>query len=160
MKQRDAWYVPAESVYCILEVKPCLDASTIGYAAKKIASVRKLKRTSAKFVGEARVSPKRVLRPIVGGIVTLNCNWRRDGLALRKSLVGLSAHELLDIGCALQWGTFTTEKNPKKLDIQLSDHDEALIYFYLQLFTLLQKIGTVPAIDIGAYSINLHARSI
>ena len=38
--------IPAESVYAVFEAKQSIDASQVDYAAKKIASVRALHRTS------------------------------------------------------------------------------------------------------------------
>jgi len=59
-------HIPAESVYAVLEVKQDLTKSQIEYAGNKIASVRRLRRTSAEFVhatGRSRTTPK----PILGG---------------------------------------------------------------------------------------------
>ena len=49
LQQNGATYIPAESVYVVIEVKPTIDASTIKYASQKALSVRRLKRTSAKI---------------------------------------------------------------------------------------------------------------
>ena len=46
--QNDALYITAESVYAVFEVKQELNSQTLSYASNKIASVRTLKRTSAK----------------------------------------------------------------------------------------------------------------
>src|ERR1700730_11405322 len=45
--QNDAKFVPAESVYGVIEVKQDLSAANIKYAGEKAATVRKLRRTSA-----------------------------------------------------------------------------------------------------------------
>ena len=44
--QNETKYVPAESVYAIIEVKQNLNKEHVEYAGKKAASVRKLHRTS------------------------------------------------------------------------------------------------------------------
>ena len=43
-------FVPVESVYAAFEVKPELNAQRVQYAIKKVASVRRLQRTSAPVV--------------------------------------------------------------------------------------------------------------
>jgi len=50
LRQNGATYVPAESVYAVIEVKPTLNPASIRYTADKAASVRRLKRTSAPIV--------------------------------------------------------------------------------------------------------------
>ena len=47
--QNGAYYVPAESVYAVIEAKQDISKGMIEYAAQKAASVRKLKRTNAVF---------------------------------------------------------------------------------------------------------------
>ena len=67
-------HIPSESVYAVLEVKQDLTKEQIEYAGEKIASVRRLRRTSAEFVhatGRSRTTPK----PILGGIVTYESGW-------------------------------------------------------------------------------------
>ena len=46
-------------------------------------------------------------------------------------------------------GTFYIDSETNKL--QISNAEESLIYFFLKLFKELQKIGTVPAMDINEY---------
>ena len=42
--------IPSEGVYAILEVKPILDRANMEYAGQKVASVRRLQRTSAAII--------------------------------------------------------------------------------------------------------------
>lgn len=47
-------YIPAESVYAVFEVKQDVEGH-IEYAAKKVESVRKLKRTSISMVASGKL---------------------------------------------------------------------------------------------------------
>ena len=59
-KQDNFMYIPAESVYAVFEVKQDVEGH-IEYAAKKVESVRKLKRTSISMVASGRTTPARPL---------------------------------------------------------------------------------------------------
>ena len=48
-KHEQVIYVPAESVYAVIEVKQELNKANLNYAGEKAASVRKLSRTSAEI---------------------------------------------------------------------------------------------------------------
>jgi hypothetical protein len=74
--QDGALYVPAESVYAVLEVKPELDKGTVEYAGKKAASVRALKRTSVPVPHAGGVFEPRKLFEILAGIVALESSWK------------------------------------------------------------------------------------
>ena len=92
-------YIPAESVYAVLEVKPELSKTTIEYAGKKIASVRRLQRTSANIPhagGEFDApDPKRIL----GGLVAARSAWKSgQGKAFRQAINCLSEEHRLDLG--------------------------------------------------------------
>src|SRR5438128_2046395 len=50
-------YVPAESVYAVLEVKPELNKENLEYASQKAASARKLHRTSVEIRHAGGVYP-------------------------------------------------------------------------------------------------------
>lgn len=53
-KQDGFMYIPAESVYAVFEVKQDVEGH-IEYAAKKVESVRKLKRTSISMVSSGKL---------------------------------------------------------------------------------------------------------
>lgn len=67
-------YIPAESVYAVLEVKQNLDRQHVVYAGKKVASIRRLERTSAPVATIDGVR-KRETFPILGGIITSESDW-------------------------------------------------------------------------------------
>jgi len=147
LRQNGATYIPAESVYAVIEAKPNLNLNSLRYAANKAASVRRLKRTSAPIV-EARGKIGKPKPPfdIFAGILTLegSLNNRQE-----KELKKLAPEKFLNFGCSLSKGAFYIEK--ETLDIEKSDKNYGLVFFFIKLFSSLQLVGTVPAIDIKKY---------
>lgn len=88
--QDSVFYIPAESVYAIFEVKQELNKQYIEYAGEKAASVRRLKRTSAVIPhAGGQYSPK-VPFTIIAGILTLSSSWNPPlGESLEESLQSL-----------------------------------------------------------------------
>jgi len=147
-------YIPAECVYAVFEVKQEFNKENIEYAAEKIKSVRVLNRTSAAIVhaGGHIPTPKPPLR-ILGGILTLASEWKDTfGETFKGCLNSLTEYDQIDIGCVLEKGAFTVDYQELAFSIELSTQEEALIYFFLKLLSNLQKLGTVPAMDIEAYA--------
>ena len=143
-------YFPAESVYAIFEIKQELSKGHIEYAGKKIASVRNLHRTSNVIIERGKPYEARKLHYILGGILTLQSIWNPPlGIPFRTSLRSLSDNQRLDLGCALNSGSFRA--NHSTPEIETSTSEKSLIFFFLTLLSKLQKIGTAPAIDIAAY---------
>jgi len=149
-----AFYVPAESVYAVLEVKPELNANYIAYAGKKAASVRRLRRTSAPITYVKGVYPPKKPFRILAGIVAARSSWKPAfGPGFQSAIRKRVAIERLDLGCILQAGGFEVRyKSHSKAEISTSQPDESLIFFFLSLLALLQKLGTAPAIDIREYA--------
>jgi len=71
-RQDGVLYVPAESVYAVLEVKQELTRNYIKYAGKKAASVRRLHRTSASIIHLGGRSPGKRPFDILAGVVSLD----------------------------------------------------------------------------------------
>jgi hypothetical protein len=153
--QNAALYVPAESVYAVLEVKQFLCKQVLDYAGKKAASVRKLLRTTAPIPHAGGTFKPKTPFPILAGILTLSSPWKPffaqtffDALHAQPEI------NRLDLGCVLQEGafdlTYPETKDPFKID--QSNPKSALIFFFLHLLTRLQSLGTVPAMDISAYA--------
>ena len=63
--------VPAESVYAAFEAKQSANATQIRYAQDKVATVRRLHRTSLPIPHAGGVFPAKALIPILGGIADL-----------------------------------------------------------------------------------------
>jgi hypothetical protein len=67
--------IPAESVYAVFEAKQTADASLVAYAQEKVASVRRLHRTSLPIPYAKGVYPAKPLIPILGGLLTFESEW-------------------------------------------------------------------------------------
>lgn len=150
-------YVPAESVYAVIEVKQNLNKAHIDYAGKKAASVRQLRRTSAEIPFVGGIYRPKPLHKILAGIITIESDWKDPlGDSLRKNLAADDANQEVDFGCAIKHGSFWVERN-SKLSVKRSESDESLLFFFLRLLKALQSTGTVPAIDINEYAKVLHS---
>lgn len=151
--QANQRYVPAESVYAVLEVKQDLSRDHINYAGDKAASVRSLRRTSAPVRHVEGVANPRPLPPIVAGILTYQSSWTPPfGDPLRQALSGLATEQRLNIGCALAHGTFEAGYPASGgVDLTVIDGPRSLVQLLMRLLKQLQVMATAPAIDYEAY---------
>lgn len=148
--QNGILYLPAESVYAVFEVKQDLTKEHMEYAGKKIASVRRLHRTSASIPYAAGVYPPKRLHRILSGVLTTKSGWAEPfNTAFKNCLSSFPDDQQIDCGCVLQAGSFYYDYAEKKL--RTSTPNESLVFFFLQLLVLLQEMGTVPAIDLNEY---------
>lgn len=145
--QDGAIYIPSESVYAVFEVKQELDKTNIEYAMNKVSSVRRLKRTSATIThAGGKFEPKNP-SPIIGGLITLSSKYDIcQSKSFGDNILVDDAMKQLDIGIVLEQGTYSKSGT----DLKVSKKD-GLLYFFLQLLSALQSIGTVTAMDIGEY---------
>lgn len=145
-----AIYIPAESVYAVFEVKQTLNKDHLEYAGKKAESVRNLYRTSDSIIHAGGEYTPIIPKPIIAGILTYDCEWT-NGLndTFIANLKNLQGNKILNLGCSLTVGTFYINSESDRLQISIAD--ESLVYFFLKLFKELQKIGTVPAMNIDEY---------
>ncbi len=151
--QDSAIYIPAESVYAVFEVKQEFNKEYIEYAGDKAESVRKLKRTSAPIPYANGCYPPKPHNKILAGILTLSSTWVDPlGESFVKCIKNLTENQRIDIGCVLESGSFNIKYSGSDLEIKKSNAEEAFIYFFLVLLMELQKLGTIPAIDIEAYA--------
>jgi hypothetical protein len=181
LTQNGIHYIPAEGVYAVFEVKPDLKGnievqgesiSYIEYAGGKVESVRKLKRTTTSIIDRGSKYNPRPLTKIVGGILA-STNSIKKVETLENQLRSLSGLSGLDMGCAVDFGSFfidhegeedtnTTNYQQRINDyyqnrtingIEFSKQEVSLVSFFFQLLRYLQQsIGTVAAIDLGEYS--------
>lgn len=160
-KEETALYIPAESVYAALEVKQDLAKDSIEYAAGKVASVRRLYRTSAPIPHAGGVFDPKEPFDIIAGLLTLGSQWSPAfGESFESAIRSLAAHERIDLGCTLQHGSFDIMYGEKdELRITKSEREESLIFFLLRLLARLQQLATAPAIDITAYQKSLRQRT-
>ncbi len=151
--QANQRYVPAESVYGVLEVKQDLSREHLLYAGDKAASVRRLHRTSAPIpYAEGSYKPRPLPR-IVAGIVTYQSSWIPPfGDPLRDALGELPPGNQLDIGCALLHGAFEAHyREGNGVELMVVEGPRSLVQFLMRLLKQLQDLATAPAIDFGAY---------
>jgi hypothetical protein len=147
--------IPAEAVYAVFEAKQEINAGYVAYAQEKAARVRQLYRTSAEVMtidGLRRATPQ----PILAGFLAFENGWTSDDADeyLKKALAKDQGDGQLNMGCIAAYGTFGCEGEDCQTSIV---HDKAVTMFLLSLITKLQKIGTVPAIDMTAYAAWLHS---
>jgi len=151
--QANQRYIPAESVYGVLEVKQDLTREHVLYAGTKAASVRRLHRTSAPIpYAEGAYKPRSLLR-IVAGIVTYQSSWAPPfGEPFRNALAELPPDNQLDVGCALLHGAFEARyRDSNNVELTVVDGSRSLVQFLMRLLKQLQVLATAPAIDYEAY---------
>jgi hypothetical protein len=151
--QADQRYVPAESVYAVIEAKQDLDRDHVLYAAGKAESVRKLHRTSAPISYASGKYEPRSLPRIIAGIVAYESTWMPPfGDALVNALKSLGPDSELDIGCALVNGVFEAEYS-SGIDVSLTTvgATHSLVQFLFRLLRSLQAMATAPAIEYNKY---------
>jgi len=141
-------FVPAESVYAVLEAKQEINAEYLGDAADKAESVRALSRTSGPLIDRGEEQAPRELPRVLAGIIALTCGWK-DGLetSFRENLVKHPDNRAIDLGCALDAGAFEVPVDRNFGDVEVTPANTALVSFFLALVRRLQALGTVPAID-------------
>lgn len=183
-RQNGIYYIPAEGVYAVFEVKPDLNGSAVVngesvnnilYAGLKIESVRRLIRTSTNIIDRGITKNARPLTKILGGILT-SVNTYSKVNTVEKHLCSTNGLKSLDMGCIIEGGSFYVDYNgvENESDSDFNDRinnyyknrtfdklvfssaEKSLVTFFLQLLRYLQQsIGTVAAIDLKEYSANL-----
>jgi hypothetical protein len=99
--------IPAESVYAVFEAKQAINAEYIAYARKKVASVRRLHRTSLPIPHAGGTYPAKPPTHILGGLLTFESDWSPGlGQPLTDALAGGDADSRLDLGCVAAHGMF------------------------------------------------------
>lgn len=142
-------YVPAESVYAVLESKQELDKDLIEYAGAKAESVRRLRWTSGKITAiTGNHGPREPFVPLAG-IVAYESTWKPPfGDPFNATVSGLSELQRLDLGIAAAHGCFEVDQSK---GIRTYPAERALSAFLIRLLARLQALGTVPAIDYDVY---------
>lgn len=150
-------YFPAESVYAAFEVKQDISRENLAYAGAKVASVRRLSRTSARIPhAGGDYSPKTPGR-IIGGLLATGTKWKTPlGKPFERSLLGLDEESALDLGCVIQHGAFSVNHEAEPPVVTRSQPNLSLTFFILSLLETLQALGTVAAIDYGEWLRHAH----
>jgi hypothetical protein len=142
--------VPAESVYAAFESKQTINASHVAYAQDKIASVRRLHRTSLPVPHAGGTYDPKVPQHILGGLLTFESDWIPPlGESLSKALAANLDDGKLDLGCVAAHGVFGCDATNC---YSFSPHGKPATSFLLELIARLQESATVPMIDIRAYA--------
>lgn len=162
--------IPVEAVYAVFEVKPTLNKKYINSARQKVASVRRLRRTSApiKYAGGAYGATDPSSKHIIGGLLAAEGSWanRKATIAkLKQHLPSVGLDDSLDIGVAVNMIAFDHTPVPvelgsreEEIPLEFSAESDQLIHFGIRLFRQLQQLGTVLAIDMGEYESALVRR--
>jgi len=141
--------VPAESVYAVFEAKQTINAANVRYAQTKLASVRRLHRTSLPIPTASGVVAAKPLHSIIGGILTLDSEWSPPmGQPLTEALHSNKADGRLDLGCIAAHGIFASNG----FSHMAASGGKPATAFLLELIAQLQTIATVPMIDIREYA--------
>jgi hypothetical protein len=143
--------IPAEGVYAVFEAKQAINAAQVEYAQKKVASVRRLHRTSLPIPYAKGVYPPKPLIPIYGGLLTFESDWT-PGMAepLLNALAKGNGDEQLDLGCVAAHGYFSLDAGQTRHQLHLGSKPATAFLF--KLISQLQFSGTVPMIDVQAYA--------
>lgn len=153
-KRKATLYIPAESVYAVLEIRQSISKQNLEYAGSKARSVRVLKRTSAP-VRQIDGSLKRrdQIPPILAGILTVDSEWKPPfGKSFESVLSFLDEQSKINLGISLRYGSFDCfYKKDGKVAIKISPPETALISFFINLTKQLQLLGNAPGIDLDAY---------
>lgn len=147
-------YIPAESVYAVFDAKQDLSRANVLYAADKVASVRRMERTTAEIPHAGGTYGPKAPPRILGGVLTLESEWNpRFGdpllTAIRDS--GDDASRL-DVGCVAARGAFRVDAG-NEIALDVWGHPAGtLVWFVTRLLAMLQAMATVPAIDISRWA--------
>jgi hypothetical protein len=146
-KQDGTLVIPAEGVYAVFEAKQSIDADQVQYAAKKVASVRELHRTSLPIPSAGGPQPAKTPGHILGGLLTFESEWSPSmGGPLLKALTAAEATAPLDLGCVAAHDIFMRQDDGFAIEAD----KRAATAFLLELIARLQTAPTVPMIDVRA----------
>ncbi len=143
--------IPAESVYAVFEAKQSINAVRVTYAHEKVASVRRLHRTSLPIPHAGGTYAPKPLIPILGGILSFESDWKPPlGGSVEAALEDADDASRLDLGCVAAHGHFMRQESTGKY--QFYKQGKPATAFLFRLISELQFSGTVPMIDIQAYA--------
>lgn len=142
--------VPAESVYAVFEAKQTINAAQVAYAQEKVASVRRLHRTSLPIPYAGGTYDPKPLSPILGGLLKFESDWNPAfGHPLTGALSSGDPAGRLDLGCVAAHGVFGCDSSGC---YTITPGGKPATAFLLELIARLQSSATVPMIDVRAYA--------
>lgn len=117
----------------------------------KSGLTRQLFRTSLPIPHAGGTFPAKPLIPIYGGILTFESDWNPGlGDSLKNALSDSDDDSRLDIGCVAAHGYFSYDEKIKAY--AFIEGGKPAAAFLFKLISQLQFSGTVPMIDVLAYS--------
>ena len=153
-EQGDVRFVPVESVYAVCEVKPRMNKENLDYARDKVASVRRLHRTSAEIRHAGGTYPAQdpEAKPILGVFLSTHLDWGDIRGAAAVGSITEPQPTGLDLGIAVRGGAFDQTDG-----VAYSPGGQELIWFATRLYRALSRLGTALAIDLDAYYVPLQS---
>ncbi|WP_172587663.1 DUF6602 domain-containing protein [Shewanella xiamenensis] len=150
LDQQSHRYIPAEAVYCILEIKPEINKSYLDYAGDKAKSVRDLERTTIPIIHAGGQYPAKPPINIISGIIAPRVGWKNgiDDGSFLSNFVELQGQRKLDFVLALSDKSFDVFEGAN----HFGPAKNSLAYFIFRLLQKLQSLGTVPAVDWNKYA--------
>ena len=144
--------IPAESVYAVFEAKQTLNKEHIEYAREKVASVRRLHRTSLPIphAGGTLSSQAAHSHMWWSGDPRERLESRHGHVSLYTALGDGMGDDHLDLGCVAAHGYFTFDEVSGAYKTHAGGKPATA--FLLTLISQLQFSGTVPMIDVQAYA--------
>ncbi|MNJ66622.1 hypothetical protein D3C77_627130 [compost metagenome] len=141
-------------MYAVFEAKQDITDKHIAYAQAKIASVRRLQRTSIPVPTVDGTKPPKEPGHILGGLLTLSCAWTPPfGDTMLGHLMKDTGQGRLDLGCVADSGLFRF--NGAQNAFQLAPTSKPATRFIFELIALLQEMATVPMLDVRAYAAHI-----
>src|SRR3546814_6706097 len=124
----------------VFEAKQTADASLVAYAQEKVASVRRLHRTSLPIPYAQGVYPAKPLIPILGGLLTFESEWSPAlGASFEKALAADIGNGRLDIGCVASHGHFSF--NQRATSYSFVNENKPATAFLFKLISQLDRKG-------------------
>ena len=145
---------PRDDDQVIVTTKGEVSEAAREYAAAKVASARRLHRTTREIRHAGGTYDPKPLDPIIGGILTDRCDWSPCfGDPFLAAIEATSDLDFLDLGCALGAGSFEAWPGDtgEGVRVETSSPELALMFLLIRLLDRLQAIGTAPALDMRAY---------
>ncbi len=155
-------FIPVEAVHAVFEVKQEVTLEYLGYAAKKVQSVRKLQRTSTNYTGDGQRREAKPQFHILGGLLASSLTWN-NGFQSKSFFPALQAAqqiEHLDFILAAKEGYADMVKTQVKSKNRDSNQEgvpisvsgaSGISYGLFRLLEELIRQGTVPAVDWSEY---------
>lgn len=144
------WYIPAEAVYAVFEIKQEVNKENILYSSNKVNSVRVLHRTSAPYVGDGKEKEPKPLINIIGGLFAhrMNSGWSTQIPTLNRLQPPASGgYKCLDSIITAERGSADYFRGYPVSKPDIYPPEGGLMGGILRLVRALQVQGTVPAID-------------